>query len=112
MIFSSGVVELTIQKQLANELLINTNDELLRRIQQHRVAFHKFWNHPDCTPQQLCDEMGTDAGLFFQLASLNIAHINTVCTLLGVPLSDYIDSTDYLPLLPVHHNSDGTITIG
>lgn len=99
-------------KILADYLLQNINNELDRRVSLHRDSFYMFWYSKDSSPQQLCDAMGTNAKLFFEVASANVAHIANVAEIAGKSLNNFLTPEQYTPPKPVFYNADGTVTIG
>ena len=98
---------------LAAELLRSIDQECRRRITQHVDWWRAFWESPDATPQQICDSMNGSAALFFGVASINKAHILSVCQLLGKTPQELGVPAECLTTpqtVTVHQN--GSVTIG
>jgi hypothetical protein len=66
--------------------------------------FAKVWKSGDYTPQEVLDELGTDAAQLFQLGAANVTTILTIDpTALAEP--------DWKPPHEVTLNPDGTVTV-
>jgi len=99
-------------KGIASGLLDSIDREASRRAGEHVDAWRAFWQSPEATPQQIADEMGVSAGLFFGIAGANITHINEVALLIGKTAADFMPAECLTTAKPVTVNPDGTVTIG
>jgi len=99
--------------QVANGLLAGMNQELQRRVEIHARNFHYLWNRGpgQPTPDQIVSAMGTNAALFFALASMSAQQIEDAATLVGKTLDDFMPESDYKPPATVIINQDGTATL-
>jgi hypothetical protein len=66
--------------------------------------FRLVWSAPDATPQEVLDELGTDAAQLFQLGAANVA------TILGIDAAALSDN-QWKPPFVVDFNQDGTVTV-
>lgn len=103
-------------RNVANEIAVNLlrdmNNEATRRAGLHRDSFNAFWHSTEATPQQICLQMGSQAALFFAIASANVQHIAAVAQIAGKTLDDFLKPEEYIPPQTVTINQDGTATIG
>ena len=99
-------------KIVSDALLVSINSELQRRVNVHIGNFNLFWYSKQATPQQICDEMGSNAALFFAIAQENVEHIGTVAAMVGKTVNDFLTPQQYVPPKTVTINPDGTATIG
>lgn len=99
-------------KSIAAGLLDNIEREATRRAGEHSDSWYAFWESSEATPQQIADEMGVSAALFFAIASANITHINEVAVLVGKTAADFMPAECLTTKQPVAINPDGTVTIG
>ena len=112
----STIFDLQSERNVANEialgLLQDINNEAIRRAGLHRDSFNAFWHSTEATPQQICQQMGPKAALFFAIASANVQHIAAVAQIAGKTLGDFLRPEEYVPPQTVTINEDGTATIG
>lgn len=104
--------ERNVSKEIASGLLRDINAEATRRAGLHRDSFNAFWHSKEATPQQICEQMGPRAALFFAIASANVQHIAAVAQIAGKTLGDFLKPEEYVPPKTVTINQDGTATIG
>jgi len=97
---------------LATYILENINTEMQRRVIQHRDTFYAFWYSKEATPQQICDKMGRNAGLFISVSAANISHLAEIALRTGKTLHDFLTEDQYMPPKTMTVNPDGTVTIG
>jgi hypothetical protein len=99
--------------QVANGLLAGMNQELQRRVEIHARNFHYLWNRGEGQPtaDQIVSAMGTNAALFFALASMSARQIEEAAGLIGKTLNDFMPESDYKPPATVIINQDGTVTL-
>jgi hypothetical protein len=90
-----------IQQKTALDMKNKTNLLYISLRQSYVQIFNNFWNHPDLTPQQVSDALGTDAVYLFQLGGQLVDLLNTVKA----------DTITQGPPLPYTINQDGTVTI-
>lgn len=95
-LIKQGVPPTTVEKiRMANTQCLNIMKMTARN------TFNMLWNNPDKTAQEVCNDLGVDAGKAFDLHS----------NLQGLIYS--IDNT-WVPLVPLYPyvlNLDGSITI-
>lgn len=112
----SAIFDVEPEKNVANEIAINLlrdiNNEAVRRAGLHRDSFNVFWHSAEATPQQICQQMGPKAAMFFAIASANVRHIAAVAQIAGKTLGDFLKPEEYVPPQTVTINQDGTATIG
>lgn len=112
----STIFDVELQRNVANEIAINLlqdiNNEATRRAGLHRDSFNAFWHSTEATPQQICQQMGPKAALFFAIASANVQHIAAVAQIAGKNLGDFLKPEEYVPPQTVTINQDGTAMIG
>lgn len=110
------IFEVEPSRNIANEialgLLQDINNEAIRRAGLHRDSFNAFWHSTEATPQQICQQMGPQAALFFAIASANVQHIAAVAQIAGKTLGDFLKPEEYVSPQTVTINQDGTATIG
>lgn len=85
--------------------------EALRRSGEHSDQWRAFWESTEATPQQIADEMGSQAALFFQIAAANIGHIDQIARLIGQTAADILPVEHLSAKREVTFHSDGTVTI-
>lgn len=112
----SNIFDVEPERNIANEIAVNLlrdiNNEAIRRAGLHRDSFNAFWHSTEATPQQVCQQMGPKAALFFAIASANVQHIAAVAAIAGKTLDDFLQPSEYVPPQTVTINQDGTATIG
>lgn len=112
----NNLFDIKPERNIANEIAINLlrdiNNEAARRAGSHRDSFNAFWQSTEATPQQICQQMGPQAALFFAIASANVQHIAAVAVIAGKTLDDFLQPSEYVPPKTVTINPDGTATIG
>ena len=99
-------------KMIAAGLLESIEREALRRSGEHSDQWHAFWESSEATPQQIADEMGTQASLFFAIAAANVGHIDQIARLIGKTAADFLPVEHLSAPQTVTGNEDGTVTIG
>jgi len=106
-------VPIPAEKQVADGLLAGMNQELQRRVEIHARNFHYLWNRGEGQPtaDQIVSAMGTNAALFFALASMSAQQIEDAALLVGKTLNDFMPESDYVPPATVIVNQDGTVTL-
>lgn len=112
----STIFDVEQQRNVANEIALNLlrdiNNEAIRRAGLHRDSFNAFWHSTEAAPQQICQQMGPQAALFFAIAGANVQHIAVVAAIAGKTLDDFLQPSEYVPPKTVTINPDGTATIG
>ena len=112
----SNIFDVEPTRNVVNEIAVNLlrdiNSEAVRRAGLHRDSFNAFWHSSEATPQQICQQMGPKAALFFAIASANVQHIAAVAQIAGKTLGDFLKPEEYVPPQTVTINEDGTATIG
>lgn len=98
-------------KAIAESLLAHPNAEMRRRIDNHAMLYHMFWDSPE-TPADIAAQMGDKAVAFLQFAGANIEQFATLAAGAGLTLADFIPTSDWMPRLPLTPNADGTVTVG
>jgi hypothetical protein len=98
-------------KRIASGLMESIEREALRRSGEHSDQWRAFWESPEATPQQIADEMGTQASLFFAIAAANIGHIDQIARLIGQTAADILPVEHLSAKRAVTFNQDGTVTI-
>lgn len=96
----------------AASLLAHIPAEVRRRADNTGMLHGMFWDNPLATPAQTAAAMGTKAAAFLQFASLNVVQFQALADAAGIPLSDIIPDSDWMPRLPLTPNADGTVTVG
>ena len=99
-------------KQIASGLMESIEREALRRSGEHSDQWKAFWESAEASPQQIADEMGTQASLFFAIAAANIGHIDQIARLIGQTAADILPVEHLSAKRPVTFNDDGTVIIG
>lgn len=101
-----------VAESIAADLLRSIDSECQRRIGQHCDWWRAFWQSPEATPQEICSAMGSSAGLFFVIATINKQHILAVCKMLGKSPEELgVDPECLTTPAEVKLNPDGTATI-
>lgn len=115
MLIDALTTQQVASENIANTIISTINEELERRISLHIYLYSLLWNDATATPQAICDKLmskGFKPAVLFQLSAMNKANLESMCSLCGKQLSDFI-SVEYLtPKLPFTINADGSITIG
>jgi hypothetical protein len=92
-------------------LLISTiNAELVRRVHTHIDGVRLFWKS-ECTPDELVEELGTDAGPIVEASRANLRNLSDLAELVGLTLNNLMHPEDYLPPREITVNADGTVTL-
>ena len=81
---------------IAEDLLACVNSELGRRIENHTISFHKFWDSSE-TPDAIAAAMGDKGKLFIMTASQSLNDIGTLAAMVGKTLDDAISPEHYVP---------------
>lgn len=96
----------------AVNILQRFNDEITHRIEVHRETFRIFWYPTDgTTPDEIIEQMGNRAGMFYALSQESIRDIITGLTIAGLNPDDYFPPVCYTPPREILVNPDGTATI-
>ena len=106
-------LELHVERQLTA-----VNQELQRRVMNHRMSYNHFWNSPHKPADQLA-LMGPKAGLWLASARQSVLHIAALVEVanLGRPsdqqltLNDVLSPEFYEPRLQFAVAQDGTVTL-
>lgn len=94
------------QAQVADRIkrMAATGFRQLSQIQAQGIQ--TVWNNPrGLTPQQVCDALGTDAGLIFQM------HGQLTDAAVAMATADGLEYTPALPTNAFTVNEDGTVTV-
>lgn len=97
-------------KVIAEHMLGSINYELIRRVQHHTNEFHKFWDSP-VTPDEILEEIGTNAKLMLEASRANLRNIHELAQMVGKTLADFIPQTDWYPRRNFIENADGSATL-
>lgn len=100
-----------VAKQIAHTQLLEVEKELDRRVGMHRDLYNAFWNSEEATPEEIALEMGTDGGLWFISAQLNVEHIATFCEQSGLNIIEVLGAEYLTRPKEVTINPDGTLTL-
>lgn len=104
----------------ADMLAARMNQELVRRVEEHKKLRDLLWNNPfGATPQQVLAALGTNAGRLFALSAENIRHVTACAQITGKTAADFGLTAEMseTPNAPngnpwlVTINNDGTVTI-
>ena len=99
------------QSQLiARHLLFTLNTEIERRVDLHRRQFRLFWDS-QTPPDDILEDIGTNARVFLQSARINLASIDELAKLVGKTLTDAISPADFLPRREFIQAEDGSATL-
>jgi hypothetical protein len=90
---------------IAEDLLACVNSELGRRIENHTISFHKFWDSSE-TPDAIAAAMGDKGKLFIMSASQSLVDIGTLAAMVGKTLDDAILPENYAPRRKISFNGD------
>ena len=102
-----------VAESIAAGLLREVDAEAARRVGQHVDWWRAFWQSPESTPAEIAAAMGSSAGLFFGVASVNIQHIAGVAQMLGKTPVDIGVPVECLSTpVAVTVNPNGSVTIG
>ena len=106
-------VPVPAEKQVADGLLAGMNQELQRRVEVHARNYEYLWKRGEGQPtaDQIVSAMGTNAVLFFQLASLSAKQIEDAALLVGKTLNDFMPESSYVPPATIVPHPDGTVTL-
>ena len=82
----------------ATAILSNLNNTLRRRVADHIEGFHRFWDDPAATPDEIITAMGdTNAKLLLATSRENLRHLGTLAALVGKTLNDVLPPECYEP---------------
>ena len=101
-----------VAESIAAGLLREVDAEAQRRAGQHVDWWRAFWESPEATPVEIAAAMGPSAGIFFGVASINVSHIQSVATMIGKPITDFMPEACLTTPVTVTVNPDGTVAIG
>lgn len=97
-------------KLIAEHILGSMNYELIRRVEHHTSEFHKFWDS-SITPDQILQEIGTNAKLMLEASRANLRNIHELAQMVGKTLADFIPQEDWYPRRSFIENVDGSATL-
>lgn len=97
--------------QIAASVARQINSEINRRAQTTISLWNMVWNSKSATPDQVVAALGKQAGLVFNLAAENVAHLTRAASLAGQPLNVYLPAQYQTTPRAVTINSDGTVTL-
>ena len=100
----SPIAEKTRAREVADRIREVSNQTHNLLVNAHKEIFDIFWNSPDVTAKEVCDEFGTDAFKLFEFGSLMIQLI-----LAANPHA--IPPELYIPRKPYTINADGSVTV-
>jgi|GEM_PF-5226296 len=82
----------------ATTILANLNDMLRRRVADHIEGYHRFWDDPAATPDEIITALGdANAKLLLATSRANLAHLTALAALVGKTLNDVIPPAFYEP---------------
>jgi len=109
-IIPTQTIEQAPAQAIARELIDAANNELQRRVNNHRAAFAKFWRSA-ATPDEILEAMGTDAVLWLSAASESVQHVARLAAIAGKELTDFLPPEDFLSPREFIPHEDGTVTL-
>lgn len=97
------VEEIALRTVAQSKMAVNS--QFTQYVVAYKKQFDIFWHHPNCTPQQMAEAWGTEAGALFQASSLTRDYL--------LSLDPNCLSEEYKNApTPVTLNENGTVTVG
>lgn len=95
---------------VAESMVANINASLAQRIHDHKLNYFLFWESMS-SPEEILDQLGTNAAVVLGAASENVQHIARLASLIGRDLDEFLPPDCYTPRREITINQDGSASL-
>lgn len=96
---------------VATRLLKQLNEQLESRVNIHKGSFYDFWQNAEANPDDILEDMGTNAALWLNAARENVAHLHRLALLVGKTVADYLPEEMLNPPRTFVEHDNGSVTL-